>query len=161
MKDAVSKGQIQSAIYGLERSLETGVEIIKISSMNEAIEVLKALKNEKPFPLALDNYQDLASQTALYPRPDDGSFPPYPALGLTGEAGEVAEKVKKAIRDDGGEITEERRAALIKELGDVLWYVAAMCSELDVGMGEVATSNLEKLFGRKQRGTIKGSGDDR
>ena len=62
----------------------------------------------------------------------------YPALGLAGEAGEVAEHAKKAIRDDGGEVTDERRAAMTKELGDVLWYVAQLASELGLELEEIA-----------------------
>jgi len=84
----------------------------------------------------------------------------YAGLGL-GEVGEIQNRIKKIIRDSGGELTDEVRKILIKELGDVLWYVAAMCKELDVTMNYVAKENLDKLISRKKRGTIYGSGDNR
>ena len=85
----------------------------------------------------------------------------YPTLGLVNEAGEVAGKVKKIFRDKGGKITEEDRQALKGELGDVLWYMAQICTELDITLEEVASANLEKLFDRLMRGAIKGEGDNR
>jgi NTP pyrophosphatase (non-canonical NTP hydrolase) len=85
----------------------------------------------------------------------------YPALGLAGEAGEVAEHAKKAIRDDGGVVTEERRRAMAKELGDVLWYVSQLASEVGLELEEIARANLEKLLSRQRRGVLSGSGDDR
>lgn len=110
---------------------------------------------------SFQNYQKQAATTALYPGREPGRVAPYPALGLAGEAGEVAEQVKKAIRDDGGVITDQRRDALKKELGDVLWYVAALCTELNLEMSDVAAANLDKLQSRAARGVIKGDGDDR
>jgi NTP pyrophosphatase (non-canonical NTP hydrolase) len=85
----------------------------------------------------------------------------YPTLGLVNEAGELAGKVKKIFRDKAGKISEEDRQALKGELGDVLWYLAQICTELDITMEEVASSNLEKLFSRLARGAIKGEGDNR
>ncbi len=85
----------------------------------------------------------------------------YPALGLAGEAGEVAEHAKKAIRDDAGNVSDERRAAMSKELGDVLWYVAQLATELELSLEEIAAQNLEKLLSRQQRGVLSGDGDDR
>lgn len=85
----------------------------------------------------------------------------YPALGLCGEAGEVAENVKKALRDDSGNITHERRLRLRGELGDVLWYLAQLASELGLSLGQVADGNLKKLYSRLKRGKLAGSGDDR
>jgi len=85
----------------------------------------------------------------------------YPALGLAGEAGEVCNKTKKILRDDGGRMTEEKRTQLIDELGDVLWYVANLATDLGVTLDEVARINLAKLNSRKERGTITGSGDNR
>lgn len=82
-------------------------------------------------------------------------------LGLTGEAGETADKVKKIIRDKKGEATEEDRAAIIKELGDVLWYVASISRYLGVPLSEVAKKNIDKLEDRYQRNTIHGQGDER
>jgi NTP pyrophosphatase (non-canonical NTP hydrolase) len=106
----------------------------------------------------LSEYQRQSRRTAEYPRE---AWLAYPALGLAGEAGEVAEHAKKAIRDDGGEIGDERRAAMCKELGDVLWYVAQLATELDLDLEEIARQNLEKLFSRQRRGVLSGSGDER
>jgi NTP pyrophosphatase (non-canonical NTP hydrolase) len=85
----------------------------------------------------------------------------YPTMGLVNEAGEVAGKVKKIFRDRGGEIVENDRLALKDELGDVLWYLAQICTELDLSLQEVAEANLVKLFSRLERGQIKGEGDNR
>ena len=108
--------------------------------------------------MELADYQRRSRQTAQYPR---DAWLAYPALGLAGEAGEVAEHAKKAIRDDGGTVSEERRAAIAKELGDVLWYVAQIATELDLGLDAIAEANLEKLLSRQRRGVLSGSGDDR
>jgi NTP pyrophosphatase (non-canonical NTP hydrolase) len=104
-------------------------------------------------------YQERSRATAVYP--DAGSNIVYPALGLCGEAGETAEKVKKAIRDDGGTLTEERRDAIAAELGDVLWYVAQLATEAGLDLEEIAEANLEKLASRQERAVLHGSGDDR
>ena len=85
----------------------------------------------------------------------------YPTLGLANEAGEVAGKIKKIFRDKGGKITEEDREALKQELGDVLWYLAQICTELDLTLEQVAAANLEKLFSRLERNQIHGDGDYR
>ena len=85
----------------------------------------------------------------------------YPTMGMVNEAGEVAGKVKKIFRDRGGEISEADRQALKKELGDVLWYMAQICTELDLSLQEVAEANLIKLFSRLERGQIRGEGDER
>ncbi|GHO92234.1 hypothetical protein KSF_022820 [Reticulibacter mediterranei] len=85
----------------------------------------------------------------------------YPTLGLVNEAGEVAGKIKKIFRDKGGKISDADREALKYELGDVLWYLTQICTELDLTLEEVAASNLEKLFSRLERGTIHGDGDNR
>ncbi len=108
--------------------------------------------------MELSEYQRLARRTAEYPR---AAWLAYPALGLAGEAGEVAEHAKKAIRDDRGEVSDERRAAMSKELGDVLWYVAQLASELGLELDEIARANLEKLLSRQRRGVLSGSGDER
>ncbi|HEX5307830.1 MAG TPA: nucleoside triphosphate pyrophosphohydrolase family protein [Solirubrobacteraceae bacterium] len=106
----------------------------------------------------LSEYQRLSRRTAEYPRE---AWLAYPALGLAGEAGEVAEHAKKAIRDDGGTVSEERKSAMAKELGDVLWYVAQIATELGLDLDAVAEQNLQKLLSRQQRGALSGSGDDR
>jgi NTP pyrophosphatase (non-canonical NTP hydrolase) len=108
--------------------------------------------------LELSEYQRLSRRTAEYPRE---SWLAYPALGLSGEAGEVAEHAKKAIRDDDGVVTGERSFAMAKELGDVLWYVAQLASELGLDLDEIAQANLDKLMSRQRRGVLSGSGDDR
>ena len=107
----------------------------------------------------LARYQELSRRTAVYP--DVGANLTYPALGLCGEAGEVAEKIKKAIRDDGGMLTPERREALAGELGDVLWYLAQLSTEADLDLGELAEANLAKLGSRQSRNVLNGSGDNR
>ena len=108
--------------------------------------------------MELSEYQRLSRRTAAYPRE---AWLAYPALGLAGEAGEIAEHAKKAIRDDGGAITPTRREAVAKELGDVLWYVAQLATELELDLDEIAAENLEKLRSRQRRGVLSGSGDDR
>ena len=85
----------------------------------------------------------------------------YPTLGLANEAGEVAGKIKKIFRDKGGQISEEDRQALKHELGDVLWYLTQICTELDLTLEEVAEANLTKLFSRLERNQIRGEGDNR
>ncbi len=82
-------------------------------------------------------------------------------LGLTGESGELADKVKKIMRDKRGAFTEEERIAILKELGDVLWYIAEISLYLEMPMSELAKMNLEKLASRKARGTLVGAGDER
>jgi NTP pyrophosphatase (non-canonical NTP hydrolase) len=103
-------------------------------------------------------YQRLSRRTAEYPRE---AWLSYPALGLAGEAGEVAEHAKKASRDDAGRLSGERRAAMARELGDVLWYVAQLASELGLELEEIAGENLQKLLSRQRRGVLSGSGDNR
>ena len=106
-----------------------------------------------------DNYQIEARKTAIYPDKNNNFI--YPTLGLVGEAGEVAEKIKKIIRDKNGILDNETKIALKKELGDVLWYLSNLCDELDFSLNDVAKQNLEKLNLRLSRGKISGSGDDR
>jgi NTP pyrophosphatase (non-canonical NTP hydrolase) len=106
----------------------------------------------------LSEYQRISRRTAEYPRE---AWLAYPTLGLAGEAGEVAEHAKKAIRDEGGSVTDERKSAMSKELGDVLWYVAQIATELGLDLNEIAEQNLEKLLSRQQRGVLSGSGDER
>ena len=106
-----------------------------------------------------DNYQIEARKTAIYPDKDKNFI--YPTLGLVGESGEVAEKIKKILRDKNGNFDYESKIALRKELGDVLWYLSNLCDELDFSLDEVAEENLEKLNNRLSRGKISGSGDSR
>jgi NTP pyrophosphatase (non-canonical NTP hydrolase) len=85
----------------------------------------------------------------------------YPTLGLANEAGEVAGKIKKIFRDKGGVISDADRESLKHELGDVLWYLAQICTELDLTLEEVASANIHKLYSRLERGAIGGDGDSR
>ena len=119
--------------------------------------IIKKLLN-KIFPMRIDTYQKEATKTAIYP---EESKLIYPALGLCGEAGEVAEKVKKVFRDDKGKLSEVKRQQIAKELGDVLWYLSALADNLDMKLSTIAKKNIEKLKDRKKRGVIKGSGDNR
>jgi len=133
-----------------------------------------------------DQYQAAAKTTAVYPK--DANIL-YPALGLAGEVGEVAEKVcdgcgsgpwateaiakmashsgeacnqvKKVIRDDGCELSKERAQAIGKEIGGVLWYCAALASDIGLNLGDIARENLSVLASRQERGKIKGDGDER
>ena len=109
--------------------------------------------------MELNAYQSAARKTAAYP--DIGRNPIYPTLGLSGESGEVADKVKKVIRDQNGVFDESSREAIKLELGDVLWYVAQLAGELGYDLDEIATANLDKLASRAARGRISGSGDSR
>lgn len=113
--------------------------------------------------MELNNYQDAALKTAKYPKGLAGLM--YVSLKLNGEAGEFAEHLGKAIRDDElfeiGEFDIARKTLLIKELGDVLWYVAAAANELGLKLETIAKLNLNKLADRQERGVIGGSGDNR
>ena len=116
--------------------------------------ILSFIKN-----MNFTEYQNESRKTALYPNVGNNFV--YPTLGLSGEAGEVADKLKKTIRDDDGVLTEEKKREVGKELGDVLWYVSQVASELELSLDEIAQANLEKLLSRMDRGVIKGSGDNR
>ena len=109
--------------------------------------------------MELNDYQRESRKTALYP--EVGRNVIYPTLGLVGEAGEVADKVKKILRDKKGVFDKDSKDAIKLELGDVLWYIAQLSSELGYELEDVANTNLEKLNSRKIRGQIKGSGDNR
>ena len=111
--------------------------------------------------ISMNEYQRQADTTAIYPNKGEIGGLMYAALGLTGEAGEVANKVKKVLRDDNGELTDEKRVAILKEVGGVQWYVAALCTELRTHLGCVAEGNLGILADRAERGVLTGSGDER
>jgi len=107
---------------------------------------------------SLDKYQMFVRSTKAY----DKEFAlMYPILGLTNEAGEVAGKLKKIIRDDAGQLTPERLDDLVSELGDVLWYVTAIADDLGITIGDIFHANFIKISDRAKRGVIKGSGDNR
>jgi len=106
-----------------------------------------------------NEYQDRALETAIYP--NRGANFVYPALGLVGEAGEVADKLKKVIRDGNGVLTDAVKDAVAAELGDTMWYIAVLASEIGYNLDEIMAKNLSKLNSRKQRGVLSGSGDAR
>lgn len=109
-----------------------------------------------------NDYQEEAISFAIYPKSKEWDLPLYPALGLAGEAGEVAEKIKKLMRDTDAKIlTFAQREDVARELGDVLWYCANLAEDLGLDLERVAELNLEKLRSRKDRGKISGSGDNR
>jgi len=105
-----------------------------------------------------DEYQEAAASTAIYP---ENAKVIYPALGLTSEAGEVAGKVKKIIRDCDGVIESDKTGEIAKEIGDVLWYVAALATDLQLNLDDIARDNIAKLASRQERGTLQGDGDNR
>lgn len=105
-----------------------------------------------------DEYQIESNKTAQYPK-ESALY--YCGLGLTGEAGEVAEKLKKVLRNDGGVISDKKKEEIQKELGDVLWYIAQLCTVMNVSMQDVAQGNLTKLFDRMERDVLKSEGDNR
>jgi NTP pyrophosphatase (non-canonical NTP hydrolase) len=111
-------------------------------------------------PISMNSYQNMTDITANYPHnylPDDV----YLALGLAGEAGECVEHIKKKYRNDNGVMTEERKQKLIKELGDIYYYLAGLAKSIGVSLEEVANTNQLKLLKRLKEKTIRGSGDDR
>ena len=135
----------------------------------EDIDIFKAYET-------LDHYQDIATHSAIYPGQGTPLGLAYVALKLNGEAGEFAEHVGKAMRDDGltpldskggkvarldQKLTKERRNLLIKEIGDILWYCSAACNELGISFSYAALENLLKLKDRSERDKLQGSGDNR
>lgn len=109
--------------------------------------------------MTFKEYHEFAQKTAIYP--NRGHNFVYPALGLSGEAGEVAEKIKKILRDKNSTMDKDSATEVVKELGDVLWYISAMAYELGVDMEDVAKANMEKLQSRRDRNMIHGDGDNR
>ncbi|HIP49886.1 MAG TPA: hypothetical protein EYG99_00365 [Candidatus Pacebacteria bacterium] len=109
--------------------------------------------------MKFSEYQEKSRVTALYPDKDNNFI--YPTLGLVGESGEIAEKIKKVIRDDDGKMTDEKKTEIGKELGDVLWYISQLATELGVDLDDVAQGNIDKLYSRMDRGVLQGSGDNR
>ena len=115
-----------------------------------------------------NQYQEKAKETAVFPglkidvnKELETISYVYPALGLVGEAGEVAEKIKKLIRDKGGQVTNEDQQTIRKELGDVLWYIAVLADLFGLTLQDIAQGNIDKLASRKDRNVLNGSGDDR
>lgn len=109
----------------------------------------------------MNGYQGFARMTAMYPKAGELQGFLYTCLGLSGEAGEVADKAKKILRDHGGVIPDDKKEEIRDELGDVLWYIANAAHELGFSLEEVAARNLQKLNSRLERGVVSGSGDYR
>lgn len=112
---------------------------------------------------SVEEYMLLTDQTAIYPGSGEGTLASmaYAGLGLAGETGEVADIIKKIIRDDSGDVSDEVREKIFKELGDVAWYWARLCKEFSFDPAAVLAANVDKLLDRKARGVLKGSGDNR
>ncbi len=110
--------------------------------------------------MTFNDYQKQAATTAIY-NGDKMLDLCHWALGLCGESGEIAEKFKKIIRDHGADPSKIDRADIKKELGDILWYIAVLARELDIDLGDIAQTNIDKLASRQKRGVLAGSGDER
>ena len=106
----------------------------------------------------MGEYQKQAEAFMIYPADKKIT---YPILGLVSEAGEVADKYKKIIRDKNGQMTDEDRTEMLKEIGDVLWYLAAVCTDINMPLHQAALMNIQKLNSRLSRNVIQGSGDNR
>ena len=117
-----------------------------------------AWTQRKHSSMQLDDYQENAKKTAIY-APEHKIM--YPALGLAGEAGEVANKVKKIMRDGVYKQPKDWKEQLSAEIGDVLWYCAVLADDIGMSLGTIAAQNIEKLERRKMKGTLRGSGDKR
>ena len=111
--------------------------------------------------MTLNEYQEATQRTAIYPHDPPMLGLWYTILGLVNESGELAGKAKKILRDQGGQLTEETKTAMIEEAGDMLWYLASFLREINVPLDFVAEQNLSKLQSRQHRGVLKGSGDHR
>ena len=108
--------------------------------------------------MTLNEYQEKALETAIYPKEFKII---YPTLGLTGESGECADKVKKVIRDGNAEFTGEKKSEIAKEIGDVLWYCANLANDIGYTLDTIAEMNYAKLKSRQERNKLTGSGDNR
>ncbi len=113
---------------------------------------------ERKYSMDFNSYQRIAKTTAIYPATHKIL---YPALGLAGEAGEVANKVKKLVRDGTSSLPKEWKENIASEIGDVLWYCAVLADDLGISLGKIASENETKLQDRRKRGMISGSGDSR
>ena len=119
---------------------------------------VKQWMKERYKDMDVNVYQDKAVATAIYPETHKIT---YPALGMAGEAGEVANKVKKIIRDGKKSLPDDWQEQLASEIGDVLWYCAALARDLDMSLATIMAANLDKLKTRQEQGTLGGSGDKR
>ena len=127
--------------------------------MNLELEAKQWMKERRMSNITASLYQKKACETAIFPK---HKAMEYLTLGLTGEAGEIANKVKKFIRDGAAEDEYlDKRIQIGYEIGDVLWYCAVLAEELEMNLGHIMENNLQKLADRKKRGTLSGSGDNR
>lgn len=110
-----------------------------------------------------NEYQELTGKTDLQTGIEEGLNPPflYYVLGLNGEVGEMTDKFKKLFRDDKGILTNERLDNITKEFGDILWYLSRLAAAFKIKLNDVAQINIDKLFKRKENGTLRGDGDNR
>ena len=125
-----------------------------IKLQQEAEAYMKTKRSDFTF----DQYQNVSKETAIYPQ---NVRVLYPALGLAGEAGEVANKVKKVVRDGVSKMPDDWKEQVGAEIGDVLWYCAALASDLNISLADCAMKNRDKLQSRMKRGKISGTGDKR
>lgn len=130
--------------------------VSELNLLTHALETPETVPSESP--LTLNEYQEKAIATAIY---GSGYTILYPTLGLAGESGEVANKVKKILRDKNGIFSEEDKKIILDECFDCLWYIAALCHDLGYTLEEGAQLNLDKLASRQERNMISGSGDNR
>ena len=127
--------------------------------MDLKLEAEKWMKEKRMSKITATDYQAMACETAIFPK---HKAMEYLTLGLTGEAGEIANKVKKFIRDGAAKDEYlDKRIQIGYEVGDVLWYCAVLAEELEMDLGHIMENNLQKLADRKKRGTLSGSGDNR
>lgn len=147
---------LKFSIWGPKSEFRT--IIIRKMTDNRTEDSLKELLAQDHDTITLDDYQRFAVGTAIY---GAGQAIIYPVLGLTNEAGEVAGKVKKVLRDNGGMFGPKEVDGIVDELGDVLWYLAATARDLNMSLESIARRNLTKLADRKARNVIQGSGDQR
>lgn len=124
----------------------------------EELEFKEKMLQLKLFEMDIKEYQGIIKKTAVFPA-EIGLT--YCTMGLCGEAGEVAEKMKKLFRDKGGVVTDEFKQDVKKELGDVVWYVTALANELGLTLEEILEANYTKLIKRRETNTLHGSGDNR
>ncbi len=151
------KKQITLNKQSVDDSVNSGEVFCSVMCKNQFYLSNRCVK-QKNKNMNFNEYQQKASTTAKYP---STMRLIYPTLGLAGESGEVCEKVKKLYRDDNGVISFQKLEELKRELGDVLWYVSAICTDLGINMQEVAELNISKLQSRLERNVIHGNGDDR
>ena len=109
--------------------------------------------------MTFEEYQKFSKKTAIYPKKGKNFI--YPVLGLVGESGEVAEKIKKVLRDNNGIVDNLRKQEIEKELGDVLWYLSQVATELNLSLDHIASFNIKKLNSRQKRNKLSGNGDNR